>query len=81
MRKRTKAKLAAGGCAAAVIAYLLLYLGSILYGIALEREWAVLGILGVYGLLLLAVIVGVVIALRQRWKEIDMGEEEIAKQY
>lgn len=81
MQKHTKMKQGAAICAAVVIGYLLLYLGSILYAVAVDREWAVMGILGAYGLLILAVIVGVVLALRQRWAEIDKGEEDIAKQY
>lgn len=81
MQNHTKMKRAAAICAAVVIAYLLLYLGSILYAVAIDREWAVMGILGAYGLLILAVIVGVILALRQRMKEIDNGEEDIAKQY
>lgn len=81
MQKHTKAKWAAAGCAAVVIGFLLVYIGSLLYAVAVEREWAVLCILGAYALLILAVIAGVILALRQRWKEIDNGEEEIAKQY
>ena len=38
-------------------------------------------ILVVYGGLLVAMIVGVIAALRQRLKEIESGEEEDAKQY
>lgn len=81
MQKRTKMKRAAAVCAAVVVAYLMLYLGSILYVIAMEQEWAVLGVLGIYGLLILAVIIGVFLALHQRFQEIDKGEEDIAKQY
>lgn len=40
-----------------------------------------MGILIVYGLLIVAVILGVLAALRQRLKEIESGEEEDAKQY
>lgn len=35
----------------------------------------------VYGLLLMAVIIGVLVALNQRIREIDRNEEEEAKKY
>lgn len=38
-------------------------------------------VLGVYALILIAVFIGVLAALRQRLKEIDRGEEEEAKKY
>ncbi len=43
--------------------------------------WVVLPILGVYVLAVGAIIVGVVVAMCQRLKEIDSGEEDEAKKY
>jgi len=46
-----------------------------------EEALLVIGIIGFYGLIIVAVIIGVIFALRQRLKEIEGGEEEDAKQY
>ena len=70
-------------CAALVIAILGIYLGVFLGSLLGELYGEVLavGILIVYGLLIVAVILGVLAPLRQRLKEIESGEEEDAKQY
>lgn len=70
-------------CAAVIIGILGFYLGVILYPLLGESfgEELVVGILIIYGLLIAAVIVGILLALRQRLKEIESGEEEDAKQY
>ena len=38
-------------------------------------------ILGFYALMIIAIIVGILLALRQRIKEIEGGEEDAASQY
>lgn len=81
MHEISKKKRAAMLCAAAVIGFLLAYFGSVLIAVAMDDAWAALAILGIYGLMILAAVVGIVLALRQRMRELDTGEEEDAKQY
>lgn len=38
-------------------------------------------VLGFYALMIIATIVGILLALRQRIKEIEGGEEDVASQY
>ncbi len=70
-------------CAAAVIAVLGIFLGTILMPLISELAGALfaVGFLLVYGGIIVAVIVGVIVALRQRLEEIEGGEEEEAKKY
>ena len=46
-----------------------------------EEEAGAGGILWIYVAVLAAVVIGVLIALRQRFKEISKGEEDEAKKY
>lgn len=80
MRKNTKR--GAIICAAVVVGFFLLYLALMATAVADVPEDAI-GVLVVVfvGLIVLAVVGGVLIALRQRLKEIDGGEEEDAKKY
>ena len=48
---------------------------------ALEGAQAAVGIIGIYAVIIGAVIVGVLVALRQRMRELDSGAEEDAKKY
>ena len=70
-------------CALVVIALMLVYLAVIMYGIIGEAKGEALatGFLLIYGAVIIAVIVGVILALRQRLREIEGGEEEDAKKY
>jgi len=70
-------------CAAVVIAFLGIFLATILFPLIGEvyGELLALGFLLIYGALIVAVIVGVIAALRQRLQEIEGGEEDDAKQY
>ena len=70
-------------CAVIMIGFLSLVLGAIVYPILNETngKLAAIGIIIVYGLFILATIVGVFIALKQRLREIESGEEEDAKIY
>lgn len=80
--KRLK-KIAPILCAGAVIAFLGVYLATLLYPLLTDAfsDSVVTVVLVFYGLLIVAVIAGVLAALAQRLKEIDGGEEEDAKQY
>lgn len=83
MRDVTKKKWAAIASGAAVALVLLAYLGAVLFAVLSENadELAALGLVGLYGGLILAVVAGIFFALRQRLKELDSGEEEDARQY
>ena len=82
MRKDTK-KLAPIACAAIVVALLALYIAVILFTLFTESLGDLIGIVVVVVAtgIILAAIIGVLAALRQRMKEIDKGEEEDAKIY
>lgn len=70
-------------CAAIVIAFLLAYLMVFLYPILNEELGNGIAVLLMIlcVLALLAVIGGVILALRQRLREIEGGEEELARKY
>ena len=74
-------------CAAVVLAFLIALLGLVLLPVVMPllgigtADGAAMAALGLYALVLLAVIVGVVVALVQRLREIQKGEEEDAKKY
>ena len=70
-------------CAAIMIGLLGILLGIIIYPILNEAngELAAISIIIVYGILILAMIIGIIIALKQRLREIESGEEEDAKKY
>lgn len=82
MRKNTK-KLAPIACAAIVVVLLALYIAVILFTLFTESLVDLIGIVVVVVAtgIILAAIIGVLAALRQRMKEIDKGEEEDAKIY
>ena len=82
MRKNTK-KLAPIACAAIVIVLLALYIAVVLFTLFTESLGDLIGIVVVVVAtgIILAAIIGVLAALRQRMKEIDKGEEEDAKIY
>lgn len=81
MQDTTKKKKAAKIAAFTVIGFLAAFIASLLIALAADGAWAAMGVIGIYAVLIAAVIVGVVIALRQRMREIDSGEEEDAKKY
>lgn len=70
-------------CAAVVIGLLGIFLATILFPLIGEvyGELLAVGFLLIYGLGIIAVIIGVLVALRQRLKEIESGEEEDARKY
>ena len=83
MQKTTRKKWTAILCAAVIVGVLGLFLAAILFPLVGRAvgEAVAMGFLLVYGLAVVAVIVGVLAALRQRLKEIRGGEEDAAKKY
>lgn len=68
--------------ALAVVAFFLVYLVLVASAVLQVPEDTVGVLAAVFaGAIFLAIIVGVLLALRQRLKEIDGGEEEDAKKY
>ena len=80
MRKNIKrgAIISALAVAVFLLAYLALLAAAVL---ELPEDTAGLLALAFVGAVFLAVLVGVFLALRQRLKEVDSGEEEDAKKY
>ena len=74
-------------CAAVVLVFLLVLLGLVLLPVVMPllgigtADGAAMAALVLYALVLLAVTVGVVVALVQRLREIRKGEEEDARKY
>lgn len=81
MQNTTKKKRGAVISAAVVIGFLLLYIGSLVFAVVMDMDLGAAAIIGLYGLAILAVIAGILLALRQRLREINKGEEEEAKQF
>ena len=83
MQNVTKKKRAAVIAASVVIALMTVYLVAIIIPLVRESmgESIAIGILVLYGAVILASIVGVMLALKQRLKEIESGEEDEAKRY
>ena len=80
--RRNKKKIAPWIAALVFIAFFGVFIGILIFAQMQVREtpFAVV-YLGLYIVLLAAMIVGIIIALRQRLKEIDGGEEDEALQY
>ena len=79
---RNKKKIAPWVAALVFIAFLGTYIGILIFAQLQAKDvpFAVVFI-GLYIVILAAMIVGIIIALRQRLKEIDGGEEDEALQY
>ena len=82
MEKKSKKRVAVVA-ALVVIALMTVYLVAIIIPLARETlgEQIAVAILVTYAGLILAGIVGVTLALKQRLKEIESGEEDEAKRY
>ena len=85
-RKKTKkksAKKAAIICAGVFICFLVLYLAGVIYPLLGIDGAEVLGtgLLAFYGLIIFVIIIGILIALRSRLKELEGGEEDEARKY
>lgn len=70
-------------CAAVIIALLSVFLAVMIFPLLTVGvgETAAVGIIVFYGIIILAVIIGIIAALIQRLREINGGEEEEAKKY
>ena len=81
--EQKKKKKGAWICALVVIAGLLLYLGVALIPVISESlgDGFVLVFIAFYVLLIAVLVIGILIALKLRLKEIEGGEEEDAKKY
>lgn len=83
MRDTIKQKKAAILCAVIILGVIGIFLAAMIFTV-FEVEFGVLAVAAfilIYGAAILAVIIGIIIALRQRLKEIESGEEEEAKKY
>lgn len=82
MQKSTKGRGPVVVAALGTVVVVLLFFGSLLW-VMLEEEPipAVLGIMVVYGLLAVAIVLGVLRAMVQRLREMERGEEEDARKY
>ena len=76
-------KLAPILCAVFVAALMLFYIFTVVLSVFEEAMGDVAGwiAIGAFSAILLAIVVGVLLALKQRLREIDSGEEEDAKKY
>ena len=81
-QNRTRKKIAPWIVALVFIVFLGTYIGILIFAQLQAKDvpFAVVFI-GLYIVILAAMIVGIIIALRQRLKEIDGGEEDEALQY
>ncbi|MDO4315299.1 MAG: hypothetical protein Q4C45_05930 [Oscillospiraceae bacterium] len=78
-RRKRAAPLA---CAALAVAFLGLFLAALLFLLPdAGGEISVFIILALYAAVVLAMIAGILLALRQRLREIEGGEEEDARKY
>lgn len=70
-------------CAAVMISLMVILLAIILFPLFAElaNELLPAMVLLIYGIFILAVIAGILSALRQRLKEIEGGEEDEARKY
>lgn len=81
--KRGSGKGAAILCCAVVIGLLLFYLAAFLFPVlgGAWNDWLSVGVLILCAASALCLIGGVAVALRQRLRELESGEEEDAKRY
>ena len=83
MRKNIDKKRAAIIYAAVAVGIMLIYIAIVVFAVLSEAMGDIAGLffIGIFVTVFLAMIVGVLFALRQRIREIDGGEEEDAKKY
>ena len=83
IKDRKSKKVAPIVCAVLMIGIMAACLAALCYPMldASVGGMAVMGILALYGILIVAIIIGVIVALVQRLKEIEGGEEDAAAQY
>lgn len=83
MRNTTDKKRGAVLCAAVGIGFFVVILAILLFSLVAETcaDWVVWMVVLLYGAIILAVIIGIAAALRQRLRELEKGEEEDARKY
>ena len=83
MRNTTDKKRGAVLCAAVGIGFFVVILAILLFSLVAETcaDWVVWMVVLLYGAIILAVILGIAAALRQRLRELEKGEEEDARKY
>ena len=84
MRKTTDTqKRAAVICTLVVLVIAAVYLAIMLFAMLSEQaeDFVAWLVVGIYCVLVVAIIAGVLIALNQRLRELEVGEEEDAKKY
>ena len=83
MRNTTDKKRGAIACAAVGIGFFVVILAILLFSLVAETcaDWVVWMVVLLYGAIILAVIIGIAAALRQRLRELEKGEEEDARKY
>ena len=83
MRNTTDKKRGAIACAAVGIGFFVVMLAVLLFSQVADAyaDWVAWAVLLIYGAIILAVILGIAAALRQRLRELEKGEEEDAKKY
>jgi len=81
MQNNSKKKIGAAAAAAIVVAFISVIIAAFVFIIKGEEDTGAVGVLIAYVGLLAAIIIGVLAALWQRFKEIGRGEEEEAKKY
>lgn len=77
-KRKKRASIVAG---VIVIGALLFVIAPVLFVLFLDLPIEVVGMILLYMLPFFAILVGVVLALRQRIKEVNSGEEEDARKY
>lgn len=80
-RKKTVAPILCAGAVLLMLMVVLALMAYPLFAARMEEQLVLMLAFGLYGVLIVAMIVGVVIALCQRLREIRGGEEEDAKKY
>ena len=83
MRSTTDKKRGAVICAAMGIGFFVIILAILLFSLVADAyaDWIAWMVVLIYGCIILAVIVGIAAALRQRLRELKTGEEEDARKY
>lgn len=83
MRSTTDKKRGAVICAAVGIGFFVIILAILLFSLVADAyaDWIAWLVVLIYGGIILAVIVGIAVALRQRLRELKTGEEEDARKY
>ncbi|MBQ4649280.1 MAG: hypothetical protein IJB73_01115 [Firmicutes bacterium] len=81
MQGNSKKKIGAAAAAAVVVAFVAIIIVAFIFIIKGEEDAGADGVLIAYVGLLSAIIIGVLVALWQRFKEISRGEEEESKKY